>query len=189
VTTTREYRRLPNRAAYVAAATQLVANGYELEASCYEEGIAIRPQIVANRNGDLVILRWYAFVDADTNVDSYGSRARRDANMLASTLILEAANNATPPAPEGTPNRAEIARLATLLADTEAWLAACPLRKADAFYETAEYPVDAIVEELVAACGDDAALVESIRAYHDEGEDNTPEGAGGFWRVVARSVS
>lgn len=82
-----------------------------------------------------------------------------------------------------------LATVATLIADTEEWLAACPLRKADAFYETAAYMLDSLYEEAIGAAAGDEALIESMRAYYDEGEDNTPEGAGGFWRVVARTAT
>lgn len=85
--------------------------------------------------------------------------------------------------------RAEIARLATLIADTQVWLAQCPL-KADGFYETAEYTLQAIVDEVLAIARSDEALehiAESIDTAVSEGEYPEDDEVA-FWRHIAAIV-
>lgn len=85
--------------------------------------------------------------------------------------------------------RTEIARIATLLADTIDWLAACPLRKADAFYETAEYQLESIRDEIATLAQSDESfehIAESIAAAMDEGEYGNDElDEATFWRHIA----
>lgn len=86
---------------------------------------------------------------------------------------------------------AEIARLATLVADTQVWLAACPLPKADGFYETAHHVLEDLTEQLLGIARSDEQLehiAESVEAALSEGEypgdDETA-----FWRHIAAIVA
>lgn len=88
-----------------------------------------------------------------------------------------------------TTTRTEIARIATLIADTIDWLSACPLRKADAFFETAEYPLQSIREEIAGLAQSEEGLehvAESIAAAVYEGQyGNEEEDEVAFWRQIA----
>lgn len=84
---------------------------------------------------------------------------------------------------------ARIAALATLVADTQVWLAACPLRRADAFYETAEYTLQSIVDELVEIASVHAPeIAESIETAQSEGEYPDDDEVA-FWRHIAAIVA
>lgn len=82
--------------------------------------------------------------------------------------------------------KTEIARLATLVADTQVWLVDCPI-KVDGFYETAEYTLQAIVDELLAIARSDEAfehIAESIDTAMSEGEFPDDDEIA-FWRHIA----
>lgn len=89
--------------------------------------------------------------------------------------------------------RTEIARLATLAADTIAWLAECPLPKADDVYETAGYALEEIADKIVAHAETEGLteIVESIRAAREEGEyayGTDSDDEVGFWRAIAAQM-
>lgn len=82
--------------------------------------------------------------------------------------------------------RAQIARIATTIADTQVWLAACPLRRADAFYETAEYTLQSLVEEIVEMANANGLgeIAESIAIAQEQGEYPDDDEVA-FWRHIA----
>lgn len=87
MTTTTLY---PDRATFLADLSVLASEGYALEPGCYqnETNTGFRPQVLASRDGELFVLRWYAMTDED--VDHYSKRARVEANEQAQALIAAA---------------------------------------------------------------------------------------------------
>ena len=94
--------------------------------------------------------------------------------------------------PENT-SREEIARLATLEADTIVWLSSCPLHKSDGLWETAGYALEDIADQIVELAEKEELdeIVESIRTAREEG--NYAYGTGeddevSCWRHIAAIV-
>ena len=83
----------------------------------------------------------------------------------------------------------EIIRCIRLIHATEAWLDSCPLRKADAFYETAAFPL----EELRRYVHENALYVndEALLKCLDEYENNTDFEfeTHDFWEKLAKEFA